>query len=136
MNKLVHLTTKQAAKKLADNADILFLDVRSYAENKFVGYPTGAILLPWIDEPNWEPNAEFDQLLLAMLKHKNDPFATEMILICRSGYRSADAGNFLIKKNFSNVAHIRTGFEGDLDEHNQRGNLNGWRYDGLPWEQC
>jgi hypothetical protein len=27
------------------------------------------------------------------------------------------------------------GFEGDLDAHRQRGKLNGWRYEGLPWEQ-
>jgi hypothetical protein len=27
------------------------------------------------------------------------------------------------------------GFEGDLDEHFHRSTLNGWRFDGLPWEQ-
>jgi hypothetical protein len=27
------------------------------------------------------------------------------------------------------------GFEGDRNEKDQRGTLNGWRFDGLPWEQ-
>ncbi|HEU0290035.1 MAG TPA: rhodanese-like domain-containing protein, partial [Burkholderiales bacterium] len=32
-----------------------------------------------------------------------------------------------------NVLH---GFEGDLDETHHRNAKNGWRHDGLPWEQC
>jgi hypothetical protein len=28
------------------------------------------------------------------------------------------------------------GFEGELDDHHHRGALNGWRFEGLPWEQC
>jgi hypothetical protein len=27
------------------------------------------------------------------------------------------------------------GFEGERDENDHRGRLNGWRFDGLPWEQ-
>ena len=30
----------------------------------------------------------------------------------------------------------RKGFEGDLDENHHRGQLGGWRFCGLPWEQC
>jgi hypothetical protein len=33
----------------------------------------------------------------------------------------------LLKFGFTNVAHVVSGFEGDLDENNQRGNVNGWR---------
>ena len=33
------------------------------------------------------------------------------------------------------VINVLHGFEGELDEHFQRGRLNGWRCDGLPWEQ-
>ena len=36
---------------------------------------------------------------------------------------------------FSNVAHVVHGFEGDLDENFKRSTLNGWRFEGLPWEQ-
>jgi hypothetical protein len=31
-----------------------------------------------------------------------------------------------------NVIH---GFEGDMDESRHRCTKNGWRFDGLPWEQ-
>ncbi len=39
------------------------------------------------------------------------------------------------RKGFRRVYNVLHGFEGDLDEHHQRGRLNGWRFDGLPWEQ-
>ncbi len=135
MNKLIHLTTQKAHKRLLNNDEILFLDVRSYAENKFVGRPIDITLLPWIDEPDWQVNPKFCQLVGNILADRSSPLDTEIILICRSGYRSTDAGNALIKKGFKNVAHVMAGFEGDLDENNQRGHLNGWRHDGLPWEQ-
>jgi len=32
-----------------------------------------------------------------------------------------------------NVLH---GFEGELDEQHHRGTKTGWRFEGLPWEQC
>jgi hypothetical protein len=31
---------------------------------------------------------------------------------------------------------VDEGFEGDLDDNHQRGNTGGWRFHGLPWEQC
>lgn len=131
MTYLIDLTPKQGYDRLQKNKDILFLDVRSYAEYKFVGHPIDSILLAWIDEPDWTVNPQFCQLVKEL-----QPLDTEIILICRSGQRSMDAGIALIREGFNNVSHIDTGFEGDLDENNQRGNLNGWRYDSLPWEQC
>ena len=38
-------------------------------------------------------------------------------------------------KGFTQVSHVASGFEGDLDENDHRGNLNGWRHDGMPWSQ-
>ena len=45
-------------------------------------------------------------------------------------------GRCLIDNGFTNVSHVVSGFEGDLDEQDQRGNVNGWRHDGMPWNQC
>jgi hypothetical protein len=28
------------------------------------------------------------------------------------------------------------GFEGELNDQHQRNSLAGWRFNGLPWEQC
>ena len=36
---------------------------------------------------------------------------------------------------FTDVVNILHGFEGELDEHFKRSTLNGWRFEGLPWEQ-
>lgn len=134
MNKLLQYLPKQAAQRLKVNPDAVLVDVRSEAENKFVGRPLDSILLPWIDEPDWEPDPE--AFSTAAKRIVGDVLDTELILICRSGYRSTDAGKCLLADGFSNVGHIVSGFEGDLDEYNQRGNVNGWRHDGMPWLQC
>jgi hypothetical protein len=33
------------------------------------------------------------------------------------------------------VVNVLHGFEGELDESHHRNARNGWRVDGLPWEQ-
>lgn len=122
---------KQASQKV--KAGAVLVDVRCEAENKFVGRPLNCILIPWLDDPEWL--VDEDNFIAAFERFGID-LETEIILICRSGYRSDDAGKCLISHGFNNVAHVKTGFEGDLDEYHQRGNINGWRYDGIPWEQC
>jgi rhodanese-related sulfurtransferase len=58
-----------------------------------------------------------------------------VVLICRSGKRTVEAGQTLEAAGFTDVINVLHGFEGELDEHFQRGRLNGWRCEGLPWEQ-
>ena len=124
---------KKAIERLEINKDAVLIDVRSEAENKFVGRPLDCIFVPWVDDPDWEPHAEE---FIAAIKRFGCQLDTEIIVICRSGYRSSDAGYCLINHGFVNVAHVVSGFEGDLDENNQRGNINGWRHNEMPWEQC
>ncbi len=136
MSQLVQYLPKKALERLKVNKNAVLIDVRCEAENKFVGRPIDAIFVPWVDEPDWEPNeADFIAAIKRFIKNDN-VLDTEIILICRSGYRSDDAGKCLIKHGFSNVSHVVSGFEGDLDENDQRGNVNGWRHDGMPWVQC
>jgi rhodanese-related sulfurtransferase len=71
-----------------------------------------ALPASWMDEPEWEVNPRFCHAVSALLVDRHDPLNTEIILICRSGKRSLDAGNALLKKGFKNIAHITTGFEG------------------------
>ena len=130
------LLPKMALERLSDNPNALFVDVRSKAEHKYVGYPENSILIPWIDEPSWEPNPDvFYDAVVDALFNRNDKLESEVILICRSGFRSNEALKCLQSKGFNNVAHVTSGFEGDLDENDHRGNLNGWRHDGMPWTQ-
>ena len=49
----------------------------------------------------------------------------------------ADDGEPVIEGVFEQVlSGIEGGFEGPLDEKHQRSTISGWRFDGLPWEQC
>ena len=131
-----NLLPKMAIERLQNNPQALFVDVRSKAEFKYVGYPENSILIPWIDDPNWQPNPEvFSDSVMQELDGRENLLNTEIILICRSGYRSNDALKCLENKGFTQVSHVASGFEGDLDENDHRGNLNGWRHDGMPWSQ-
>ena len=131
-----NLLPKMAVERLQNNPQALFVDVRSKAEYKYVGYPENSILIPWIDDPDWEPNPEvFSDSVMQELDGRENLLNTEIILICRSGYRSNDALKCLENKGFTQVSHVASGFEGDLDENDHRGNLNGWRHDGMPWSQ-
>jgi len=131
-----NLLPKMAVERLQNNPQALFVDVRSKAEYKYVGYPENSILIPWIDDPDWEPNQEaFSDLVMQELDGRENLSDTEIILICRSGFRSNEALKCLENKGFTQVSHVASGFEGDLDENDHRGNLNGWRHDGMPWSQ-
>jgi len=131
-----NLLPKMAVERLQNNPQALFVDVRSKAEFKYVGYPENSILIPWIDDPDWEPNPEeFSDAVIQELDGRENLSDTEIILICRSGFRSNEALKCLENKGFTQVSHVASGFEGDLDENDHRGNLNGWRHDGMPWSQ-
>ena len=131
-----NLLPKMAVDRLQVNPQALFVDVRSKAEFKYVGYPENSILIPWIDDPDWEPNPEvFSDAVMQELDGRENLSDTEIILICRSGFRSNEALKCLENKGFTQVSHVASGFEGDLDENDHRGNLNGWRHDGMPWSQ-
>ena len=131
-----NLLPKMAIERLQNNPQALFVDVRSKAEFKYVGYPENSILIPWIDDPDWEPNPEaFSDAVMQELDGCENLSDTEIILICRSGFRSNEALKCLENKGFTQVSHVASGFEGDLDENDHRGNLNGWRHDGMLWSQ-
>lgn len=125
-----HLTPKQAFEFLQAHPDAVFIDVRSEMEHFFVGHPKGVILIPWNDGPNWDINPDF-------VAHVKKAASTNrpLILICRSGNRSAEAGGKLEQAGFTDVFNVLYGFEGTLDNAHHRNSANGWRFEGLPWEQ-
>ena len=131
-----NLLPEQAFAKLKNNSSLLFIDVRCEAEHKFVGFPDNSVLIPWVEGPEWQSNiAEFVGSVKNKIGDFDSGLDTEIILICRSGYRSNEALKCLENNGFTHVSHVTSGFEGDLDEYNKRGNLNGWRHDGMPWSQ-
>ena len=127
-----NLHPKEAFAWLQSHPDALFLDVRMEIESLYVGRPPGVVNVPWYEYPNLQPDAEnFASAVEREATGKDQP----LLLICRSGKRTQDAGQALEAAGFSNVQHVVHGFEGVLDEHFRRSTLSGWRFYGLPWEQ-
>lgn len=133
MRHMKHLTPKEAFDLLHKNPDALLIDVRSEMEFLFVGHPKDALHVGWNDGPDWDINPHFVGEVKKLIGAASD---RPVVLICRSGKRSIEAGEALIAKGVTNVYNVLHGFEGDLDDHHHRGSVNGWRFDGLPWEQC
>jgi rhodanese-related sulfurtransferase len=125
-----HLAPNEAHEFLQANPNAVLIDVRSEMEYLFVGHPKDALLIPWQDGEYFDINPDF-------LGHvrKASSVNRPVVLICRSGNRSKIAGEFLEKNGLADVYNVLHGFEGDLDAQRRRGTVNGWRFEGLPWEQ-
>ncbi len=125
------LDPAKAHEILQADANTLLIDCRTEVEFYYVGHPVGAINVEWNTAPDFDLNPHFAEEVLRMAGRKDRP----IILICRSGKRSVDAGLELEKHGFTRVANILEGFEGELDHEHHRGTLGGWRKRGLPWRQ-
>lgn len=140
----LYVTSAEAYEKWhAAPDDIKVFDVRTLEEYTFVGHAPMAWNIPLVYQTHqWDadkgrfamlPNPDF----LAQVKEVAKPTDTIMVM-CRSGGRSAMAVNLLAKAGFTNVYNITDGFEGDKVE--DPGSLyegkrlrNGWKNSGVPW---
>ncbi len=109
----------------------LLVDVRTPEEFKFVGQVPGSINVPWATGTGFTRNPRFLRELEARVGGKT----RRVLLLCRGGKRSALALDAAVKAGFTCISSILEGFEGSLDERQQRGRLDGWRSHGLPWTQ-
>ncbi len=134
------LSPRQAWTIIEQDPSAVLIDIRSTMEYLFVGHPSGAVHVPWIDEPEWLVNphfaAEVRKVLLGGASCNVGEGCVPIILICRSGKRSLEAGKVLREAGLGDVYHVDEGFEGELDENHHRSTRGGWRHAGLPWEQC
>lgn len=138
MSNVTHLSPKESYDFLQREPDACFIDIRSSMEYLFVGHPKGATHIAWIDEPDWEINPDFvkEVTRVAEQKSKGHAKTTPIVLICRSGVRTLEAAEALLEAGFSHITHVVEGFEGERDEDYHRSTVGGWRFHGLPWEQC
>jgi rhodanese-related sulfurtransferase len=127
-----HLTPLQTWQYLQSNPDALFVDVRMEIEYLYVGHPPGVVHIAWYEYPEMQADPGTFVRQVRLEGGRED---RPVVLICRSGKRTVEAGQALESAGFREVVNVLHGFEGELDEHFQRGRLNGWRHDGLPWEQ-
>ena len=107
------------------------VDVRTREELIFVGQVPGSLNVPWATGTSLIRNPRFARELEAKLGGKTQ----RVLLLCRSGKRSALALEVARNAGFTQVSNVREGFEGELDERQQRGHIGGWRSHGLPWTQ-
>ncbi len=108
----------------------MLVDVRTAEERKFVGQVPGSVHVPWATGTSLTRNPRFVRELEAKVgKHQN------VLLLCRSGKRSALAAEAATKAGFTAVFNVLEGFEGELDAQQRRGTADGWRFRGLPWSQ-
>ncbi len=130
VSAMKHLEPAEALAFLQSHPEAVFIDCRSEIEYLFVGHPVGAIHIAWQDGPDWDVNPDF-------LGHSRKAASVNrpVLLICRSGRRSVEAGRYLEKYGFPEVYNVLHGFEGDMNETHHRSTRNGWRFEGLPWEQ-
>jgi len=129
-----HLQPHDAHALTQADPSTVFVDVRTEIESLYVGRPHGVVHIPWYEYPHInKPDVEkFASEVEKTCKGKKE---TPVLLICRSGKRTLDAAHHLEKMGFKNVSHVVDGFEGDANHLNKRSLVNGWRFEGLPWEQ-
>lgn len=129
---MTNLLPTEAYAWLQRHSEALFVDVRMEIEHLYVGYPPGVVHIPWYEYPELTPDpARF----VAAVEREAGSRERPVLLICRSGKRTVDAGLALEAAGFRSVQHVVHGFEGELDEAMQRSRINGWRCEGLPWVQ-
>ena len=80
-----------------------------------------------------QPNPDF----ISQVKEIAEPTDTVLVM-CRSGGRSAHAVNLLAEAGYTNVYNITDGMEGDavkdpLSVFQGQRLKNGWKNSGLPW---
>lgn len=119
------------AWRLVQAGDALLVDVRSNEERVFVGRVPDAVHVAWASGTALTRNPRFVRELEAKAGGKD----AVLLLLCRSGFRSAAAAEAATKAGFTHVFNVEQGFEGELDDAGQRGHRGGWRWHGLPWVQ-
>jgi rhodanese-related sulfurtransferase len=140
----LYVTASEAYRKwLADPENVTVLDVRTTEEYIFIGHAPMAWNVPLASQTyQWDadkqhfvmkPNPEFVDQVKSFAN-----LSDTILVMCRSGGRSAMAVNLLAKAGFTNVYNITDGMEGDAvmdPESVFRGKRlkNGWKNSGNPW---
>ncbi|MBN8454430.1 rhodanese-like domain-containing protein [Accumulibacter sp.] len=147
----LYLTPQQAHEtKKKDPKGVAFFDIRTRVEAVYVGMPTDVdALVPYVEHQemmtDWdekrhmyklEPNQDFIPELERRLNEKGLTRNSPIILICRSGDRSAKAADRLLDAGYTKVYSVAEGVEGDTAKGGPTDGqrvVNGWKNARLPW---
>ncbi len=137
-----NVTPLAAWNQLSSNSNSALIDCRTQQEWDTIGVPdlTGsdskALFIEWRKQPDMSVNPEFlDQLENGL----DGVFPDQLYFLCRSGARSFEAATVvqqqLASKNINCACiNVAEGFEGDPGLGGQRGTVNGWKFNDLPFK--
>jgi len=140
----LYVTAKEAFEQWqAKPKKVKIIDVRTPEEFLYVGHPTMAWKVPAFAQ-TYQWDAEKEQFpmrplpdFLSRITEFAKPDDTLMVM-CRSGGRSAMAVNMLAQSGFTSVYNIIDGMEGDkVDDaesvFHEMPMRNGWKNSSCPW---
>ncbi len=140
----LYVTSAEAYEKWRAAPDkVKLLDVRTPEEFIFVGHPEMAWCISLgfqsyrFDEEKGHYALDVNQEFVGQVREWFDPGET-LLLMCRSGGRSAMAVNVLAQAGYTDAWNITDGMEGDLvndpeSPDDGKRTKNGWKNSGLPW---
>ena len=140
----LYVTAKKAYELWkAAPEEVKILDVRTPEEYIFVGHAPMAVNIPaFVQSYDWDENRHHYSMMPNpdFLGQVQATFSLDdtILVMCRSGGRSAASVNQLAAAGFVSVYNITDGVEGDVVA--EPGNLyagkrmkNGWKNSGVPW---
>ncbi len=137
------INPSEAFELLKKDDNSILVDVRTHEEFDSIGianseeFSNRMILLPWQLMPEMEINEDFTEILEEEIEKLfgDDAKDVKIIFMCRSGARSYQAANQVLDAGYQNCFNLTSGFEGDFNEASERGKVNGWKAEALPWGQ-
>lgn len=132
-----NIPPRQVWDALHAEPQAVLVDVRTDAEWSYVGVPDLAeagkqpVLIAWQMFPGMAVNPGF----VAAMRQAGLTPANHIYFLCRSGVRSLAAARAAAEAGYPQVFNITDGFEGPPDGEGHRGQISGWKADGLPWRQ-
>jgi len=128
-------------ERLKSDPKAVLVDVRTRAEWAFVGVPDlsklgrNVLLIEWQSFPDNRVATDFANRLEAELTARGVEKTDEIFFICRSGGRSRMAAEVMAAAGYSHCQNVADGFEGPMDADRHRGQIAGWKFEGLDWVQ-
>lgn len=145
----LYVNAVQAHQMKTDHPNsVYFVDVRTQPEVEFLGMATAVDSnIPYMfnDLDEWDakkgrftkvPNSNFSVALEERMEEAGLDKDTVVLLMCRSGTRSAKAAILLEQLGYTKAYTVVDGYEGDkLKEGPHQGKRlkNGWKNANLPW---
>jgi rhodanese-related sulfurtransferase len=123
------MSPREAYNLMESDPEYVYLDVRSVPEFE-AAHPARAINIPLMHLTpgvGMTPNPEFTAIVAASL-----PEDAKLVVGCKTGGRSARACEIMEQIGYKNVANVRGGFVGAMDQQTGRITEPGWSMLDLP----